>query len=144
MGALYRFFSGALSGALSLLAPVVPTILCALIFVAADFLSGVAADRAQARNEGRQWYFESRKARRTIFKAGFLAIAITMLWLLECCVLNFAALNITKVFTGFACGVELWSFMENASQLSDGPLFEWLKRYVRRRMDIDAYGKPRP
>lgn len=138
MGALYRFFSGAVSGLLSLLAPVAPTVVCALLFVAADFLSGVAADRAQARREGREWFFESRKARRTVLKAGFLAVAITMMWLLESCVLDFVTLNITKIFTGFACGVELWSFLENASQISDGPLFEWLKRYVRRRIEKEG------
>lgn len=138
MGALYRFFSGAVSALLSLLAPVTPTVVCALVFVAADFLSGVAADRIQAHREGRKWFFESRKARRTVFKAGFLVIAITMMWVLECCVLDFVSLNITKLFTGFACGVELWSFLENASQISDGPLFEWLKRYVRRRIEKEG------
>ena len=138
MGALYRFFSGAVSGLLSLLTPVTPTILCALAFVAADFVSGVAADRIQARRNGKEWFFESRKARRTIFKAGFLVIAITMMWLLESCVLDFVTLNITKLFAGFACGVELWSFLENASQLSDAPLFEWLKRYVRRRIEREV------
>ena len=42
------------------------------------------------------------------------------------------------LFTGFACGVEFWSFLENAAQLSDAPLFRWLKRYVRRRMRKEA------
>jgi len=34
--------------------------------------------------------------------------------------------------------VEFWSFLENAAQLSDAPLFRWLKRYVRRRMRKEA------
>ena len=138
MGALYRFFSGMMSGVVSLFAPVAPTIVCALVFVAADFLSGVAADRARARLAERKWYFESRQAWRTLFKAGFLTISISMCWLLEVCVLDFANINITKLFAGFACGVELWSFLENASQLSNAPLFEWMKRYVHRRIEREA------
>ena len=138
MEALSRFFSGMVSGLASLFAPAAPTIACALVFVTADFISGVAADRARARRNGTKWYFESREAWRTLFKAGFLVISIAMCWLLEVCVLDFVNLNLTKLFTGFACGVELWSFLENASQLSDAPLFEWMKRYVRRRIEREG------
>lgn len=135
MEALYRFFSGLLAGMLSLFAPIAPTILCALIFIAADFVSGVAASRAEARRDGRQWFFESREAWRTVTKTGFTVTAIAMIWLTECCILNFMTLNLTRLFAGFVCGVELWSFLENASVLSSAPLFEWLKRYVRRRIE---------
>lgn len=135
MEALYRFFSGLLAGMLSLFAPIAPTILCALIFIAADFVSGVAASRAEARREGRRWFFESREAWRTVTKTGFTVTAIAMIWLTECCILNFMTLNLTRLFAGFVCGVELWSFLENASVLSSAPLFEWLKRYVRRRIE---------
>lgn len=135
MEALYRFFSGLLTGILSLFAPIAPTILCALIFIAADFVSGVAASRAEARRDGRRWFFESREAWRTVTKTGFTVTAIAMIWLTECCILNFMTLNLTRLFAGFVCGVELWSFLENASVLSSAPLFEWLKRYVRRRIE---------
>lgn len=135
MEALYRFFSGLLAGILSLFAPIAPTILCALIFIAADFVSGVAASRAEARRDGRQWFFESREAWRTVTKTGFTVTAIAMIWLTECCILNFMTLNLTRLFAGFVCGVELWSFLENASVLSSAPLFEWLKRYVRRHIE---------
>lgn len=50
------------------------------------------------------------------------------------CVLDFLQLNLARIFAGFTCGVELWSFLENAAQLSDAPLFRWLRRYVRRRI----------
>lgn len=138
MEALSRFFSGLLSGLVSLFAPMAPTVACALVFVAADFVSGVAADFVQARRNGRKWFFESHKAWHTLLKAGFLAISIAMCRLLDVCILDFAGLNVTKVFAGFACGVELWSFLENASQLSDAPLFKWLKRFVRRRIGREA------
>ena len=138
MEALCRYVSGLAAGVLSLLAPIVPTVSCALLFIAADFVSGVAASSAEARRQKRKWYFESREAWRTVSKTGFVITAIAMSWILECCVLDFVTLNITRMFAGFVCGVELWSFLENASVLSDAPLFEWLKRYVRRRIELNT------
>ena len=83
---------------------------------------------------GREWWFESRKAWRTILKAGFVAIAIVMMWIVDHHVLEFMQLNMAKLFTGFVCGVELWSFLENASAISRSPLFEWMGRWVKRRI----------
>ncbi|MCH5330119.1 MAG: phage holin family protein [Alistipes sp.] len=138
MEAFCKCVSGALAGILSLFAPAAPAILCAMSFVAADFISGVAADRAEARRSGSPWFFRSRDAWRTVRKAGFLAAAVAMMWMLECCVLDFVSLNLTKMFTGFACGVELWSFLENASRISDGPLFERLRQFVDRQIEKEV------
>ena len=57
-----------------------------------------------------------------------------MAWLLDTCVLDFLQLNVARLFAGFTCGVELWSFLENAAQLSDAPFFLHMRRYVRRRI----------
>ncbi len=62
-------------------------------------------------------------------------MAIGMMWLLESCVLDFVTLNLTKLLAGFICSVEMWSFLENASQLSDSPLFEWMRKYLHRRIE---------
>ncbi|WP_290534297.1 phage holin family protein [Alistipes sp.] len=134
MEALYRFFSGTAAGLLALFAPIGPLVATAVAFIAIDFLTGVAADRAVARREGRVWYFESCEAWRTVLKLALAVTAIAMAWLIDCCVLDFMELHIARLFTGFTCGVELWSFLENAAQLSDAPLFRWLRRYVRRRI----------
>jgi len=52
-------------------------------------------------------------------------------------------LNLTRVIAGAICGVEMWSFLENASVLSDAKLFVWLRNYVRRRVEkeIGEYDK---
>jgi phage-related holin len=92
------------------------------------------ASRVVARREGREWWLESRKAWRTIFKAGFTAVAIIMMWLIDSILLDFMNLNLANLFTGFVCGVELWSFLENATAISDSPLFGWLSRWVKRRV----------
>ncbi len=134
METLFRLFNVAIVGIMSLFAPIVPLVGCALVFIAVDFVTGVAASRARARNRGEKWYFESHEAWRTILKLGFVIMAIAMSWLVERCVLDFMTLNLAKIFTGFTCAVEFWSFLENASQLSESPMFVWLKRYARRRI----------
>lgn len=138
MEALYKFFSGLLLSLVGLFAPAAPMILCTMLFIAIDFLSGVAADRAAARKEGRTWYFESAKAWRTIRKTAFVVVALAMAWLIDSCILDFMHLRLARLFAGFTCGVELWSFLENAAQLSDAPLFEWLRRYVHRRIEQEV------
>ena len=135
MEELFRFCKTLGFALLSLFAPVKSVICCTLCFIVIDFVSGVAASRATAKREGRKWYFESCEAWRTLYKGGFVVMAIGMMWLLESCVLDFVTLNLTKLLAGFICSVEMWSFLENASQLSDSPLFEWMRKYLHRRIE---------
>lgn len=138
METLFRFISGTAAALAALFAPIAPLVACAMVFIGIDFLSGVAASRALARREGRSWYFESCEAWRTVLKLALVVTAIAMAWLIDCCILDFMELRTARLFTGFTCGVELWSFLENAAQLSDAPLFRWLRRYVRRRIRKEA------
>lgn len=141
METLSRLFNVTLIGIISLFAPIAPLVGCAITFVAIDFITGIAASRAVARRRGEEWFFESHEAWRTVLKLGFVIIAIAMSWLVERCVLDFVTLNLAKIFTGFTCAVEFWSFLENASQLSESPMFVWLKRYVRRRIRKEVEGE---
>ena len=143
MEALYRFANGLILGFAALFAPIKSVILCALLFITIDFVTGVLASRCEAKKRGEEWFFTSREAWRTIRKAGFVILTIAMSWLVESCVLDFVTLNITRTITGVICGVELWSFLENASVLSDAKLFEWLRNYVKRKVEkeIGEYDK---
>lgn len=141
METLSRLFNMALIGTLSLFAPIAPLVGCAVTFVAVDFVTGVAASRARAHAQGEEWLFESHEAWHTVLKLGFVVVAIAMSWLVERFVLDFVTLNLAKMFTGFTCAVEFWSFLENASQLSDSPIFVWLKRYARRRIRKEVDGE---
>lgn len=134
METLYRFISGTTTALGALFAPVAPLIACVAVFIGADFVTGVLADRAEARRAGRCWYFESREAWRTVVKAALVIAAITLAWLIDCCILGLTELHAARLFAGFTCGVELWSFLENSAQLSDAPLFRALRRCVRRRI----------
>lgn len=135
MEALYRYANGVILGFAALFAPIKSVILCALLFIGIDFVTGVLASHCEAKQRGDSWFFSSREAWRTIRKAGFVILTIAMSWLVESCVLNFITLNITRIITGVICGVELWSFLENASVLSDAKIFEWLRNYVKRRVE---------
>lgn len=141
MEVLFRYFSAFVASLCGLLCPIAPLITTATLFIVVDFVTGVIASRAEARREGREWWFESRKAWRTVIKAGFVAIAIVMMWVLDYHVLEFMNLNMAKLFTGFVCGVELWSFVENASRISGAPLFEWISRWFKRRIGKEVGGE---
>ncbi len=134
METLFKYFSGAAAALLSLFAPIAPLVTCVVLFIGIDFVTGVAADRSSHRRAGRVWYFESREAWRTVTKLGFAVTTIVMAWLIDYCIVGLVELHLAKLFTGFMCGVELWSFLENVSQLSDATIFRWLKRYVHRRL----------
>ena len=112
MEALYRCVSGLAAGTAALFAPIGPMAATTAAFIGIDFLTGVAADRAAARREGRTWYFESREAWRTVLKLALALTAIAMAWLIDRCVLGFTRLDTTRLFAGFICGVEMWSFLE--------------------------------
>lgn len=140
MEAIYRFVSGALLGFASLFAPIKSVILCALLFILIDFITGVLASHCEAKQRGEAWFFSSHEAWRTIRKAGFVVLTIAMSWLVESCILDFVTLNITRIITGVICGVELWSFLENASVLSDAKVFEWLRKYVKRKVEEEIGG----
>ncbi len=137
MEVLYRCANGVILGLAALFAPIKPLILCVLSFILVDFVTGVIASRCEAKQRGEQWYFSSHEAWRTIHKAGFVLLTIAMSWLIEWCILDFMTLNITRILTGAICGVEMWSFLENASVLSDAKLFEWLRNFVKRKVEAE-------
>lgn len=138
MEVLFRYFSAVVASLCGLFCPIAPLIAIATLFIIIDFVTGIIASRAVAQREGREWWFESRKAWRTILKAGFVAIAIVMMWIMDNHVLEFMHLNMAKLFTGFVCGVELWSFLENASAISCSPLFKWMSRWVKHRVEREV------
>ncbi len=124
----------------ALFAPVRGLIVCALVFVAIDFVTGVIASRSRARRNGRKWRFSSRRAWNTVLKFVFVMAGIMLAWLLDSIVITFVELHLAKIFTGFVCGVELGSYLENAADISGQPVFRTLKKLLKRKAD-DALKK---
>ncbi len=126
---------GGVAGLCALFAPVQGLVLCAVTFVAIDFATGVAASRCRARRDGSPWRFSSRRAWDTAAKLVFVMAGIMLAWLLDSVVLTFVELNLAKVFTGFVCAMEFWSYLENAADISRHPVFRALRRLLKRRVD---------
>jgi len=114
-----KYFSGIIAGVMSFFAPVGPLLMIALVFVAVDFLTGVLADRRRAHAAAQHWRFESHKAWRTITKLSFVMAGIMLAWMLDSLLLPLVELRLANIFTGFVCGVEFWSYLENASIVTD-------------------------
>lgn len=135
MDNLLKYIFGAVSGTVAFFAPIHPLILCASAFVAVDFVTGILASRKRARRAGRAWGIESRKAWNTVYKLCFVMAGIVLSWLIDSYVLGFMGLRLANLFTGFVCGVELWSYLENAAEISEHPVFRGLKRYMKSRVE---------
>lgn len=131
---LSKYVSGIVAALIALLCPITPLIITATFFVAIDFLTGIIASYVAAKNSGQKWRLESRKAWRTVYKLCFIVTGIVMTWLVDSLVLGFMELNLANLFTGFVCGVELWSFVENAATISQSKLFKWLSRWIKSKL----------
>ena len=134
MAVLFKYISGVVAALVALLCPITPLVVTASVFIAIDFVTGIYASYVAACKEGRAWRIESRKAWRTINKLCFVVTGIVMTWLIDSFVLQFMELHLANIFTGFVCGVELWSFIENAAIISQSSLFVWLGRWIKRRI----------
>lgn len=134
MAILSKYISGLVAALAAMLCPITPLIITATVFIAIDFLTGISASYVAAKKTGQNWRIESRKAWRTIYKLCFVVTGIVMTWLIDSLVLGFMELNLANIFTGFVCGVELWSFVENASIISQSKLFEWLSRWIKSKI----------
>jgi len=127
-----KYLWGAVAGLCAVFVPIRGLVICAVVFVAVDFATGVVASRCRARRAGLVWTFSSRRAWDTVLKAMLVMAGIVLAWLLESVVLGFMELHLAKIFTGFVCGVEFWSYLENASDISGNPLFLALRRVMER------------
>lgn len=119
-----KYISGIVAGAVSFFAPVEPLLLMAMTFVAVDFLTGILADRRRAKAAEKAWRFESRKAWKTITKLSFVMAGIMLAWMLDELLLPIVEMRLANLFTGFVCGVEFWSYLENAALVTNENRFK--------------------
>lgn len=130
MAALYRYLSGAVASLAALFWPLLPLIWSVIGFILFDFLTGVWASAAESRRQGRRWYFESHLAWHTVEKIGFTTTALAMSCVIDVIILSYTGLHMTRLFAGFICGVEMWSFLENACRISSSPMLRHVRRIV--------------
>ena len=123
----------------AMLSPLYPMLACAVVFILIDFATGLWAGRVRARRAGQRWKVDNIKAWRTAFKIWFTMVGIVMAGAIETHILDFMTLNLAKIFTGFICGVEFWSFLENAAEITDYSVFRGLKKLMKKKVE-DAIG----
>ncbi len=144
MESTVKYLWGAFTGVCALFVPVRGLIVCTVIFVAIDFATGVAASYVRTRRAGLKWTFSSRRAWDTVTKLVFVMAGIALAWLLDSVVFTFVELHLAKIFTGFVCGVEFCSYLENAADISGQPLFRALKNLLKKRVDKVTGGEKDP
>lgn len=134
MDTLLKWIMAVVGSLLSLFSPVTPLVLCALIFVMIDFVMGILAGRKRAARQHKDWYFSSDKAWKTVIKLTCIVVGIGMCHLIDTQIIDFMNLHLAKLFTGMVCGIEMWSYLENAMEISDAPVFRSLQKYVGKKM----------
>lgn len=128
-----RLISGSVAALLGVIAPFQNMVLCVITFIAIDFITGILAsyNRYKELGKANKWRFESIKAWRTIYKLVFALIAVVLTWIMQEHIIPFWDLKLVNIVTGFICGVEFWSFLENAADISHYKGFLWLKRITK-------------
>jgi phage-related holin len=131
-----KILAGIFAGFLSLFVQnLLPLFITVTVFELVDFATGVIKSAVVANRTGQRFAFESIKAWRTIYKYVFILIGIVLAELLDQTVANETRLRFANYFTAFCCGVEFWSFLENAAVISDHPVFRWLRKYMRFKLE---------
>lgn len=131
-----KFVSGLIAGFVSLFVQnLLPLFVAVIVFETADFVTGVIKSAVVAKRSGGRFAFESVKAWRTIYKFVFILVGIVLAEMLDQIIAADSRLRLANYFTAFCCGVEFWSFLENAAVISDHPIFRWLRRFMKFKVE---------
>lgn len=131
-----KLFAGIVAGFLSVFVQnLLPLFIAVTVFEMVDFVTGVIKSGVVAKRSGEKFAFESVKAWRTIYKFVFILIGIVLAEMLDQIVANETRLRFANYFTAFCCGVEFWSFLENAAVISDHPIFRWLRKFMKFKVE---------
>lgn len=131
-----KLFAGILAGFLAVFVQnLLPLFVTVTVFEIIDFVTGVIKSAVVAKRTKQQFAFESVKAWRTIYKFVFILVGIVLAEMLDQTVSNDTRLRFANYFTSFCCGVEFWSFLENAAVISDHPIFRWLRKFMKFKLE---------
>lgn len=119
-----------------------PLFVMVIVFEIIDFITGVIKSGVVSKRRGETFAFESVKAWRTIYKFVFIMVGICLAWMLEQSLAVDAPLKFANYFTAFCCGVEFWSFLENAAVISEHPVFRWLRKFMKQKLEDEIGETP--
>jgi len=130
-----KVMSGLIAGAVGVFFDtLMPLFICVFIFEAIDFITGIMKSYVHAKRNGERFAFESIKAWRTIYKIVFILLGIVLSEMLDS-IISEESLRLANFFTAFCCGIEFWSFLENAAEISEHPVFRWLKKFMKHKVE---------
>lgn len=121
-----NFMSGALMGILSYFSPVKGVLLVAFAAILLDLITGIIA--ARTRGEG----IKSKKLYKTAVKIGCVSAIILMTYAID---KEIPLIELHKLVAWLIVGFELWSILENMAQITDHPVFRFLKRLMRDKIE---------
>ena len=104
------------------------------LFIAVDFITGVIASKKRAKESKQKFVFSSEKCYDTIYKLFFCCLTIFLTWLLDEKMIPDVDLNLEAYVCAFFCGVEFWSFLENASEISNHKIFRLVRKYTKEKI----------
>ena len=131
-----KIFVGGFTGFLSVFVEeLMPLFFTVLFFEVVDFVTGLIKSAVVSKRKGEHFAFESIKAWRTIYKLIFLILGIVLCEMLDRALSLESRFRFANYFTVFCCGIELWSFLENAAVISDHPIFRALRKVMRVKIE---------
>ena len=131
-----KILAGVLAATIALFIDnVLPLFIMVTVFEVIDFLTGVIKSAVVSKRKGERFAFESVKAWRTIYKFVFILIGILLAEMLDHTIAEETRLRFANYFTAFCCGIEFWSFLENAAVISEHPLFLWLRKFMKFKVE---------
>lgn len=131
-----KLTAGILAGFIALFVDtLLPLFFTVMVFEVIDFVTGVIKSAVVAKRKKERFAFESVKAWRAIYKLVFILIGIMLAEMLDQTLSMETRLRFANYFTAFCCGVEFWSFLENAAVISDHPIFRWLRKFMKIKVE---------
>ena len=109
--------------------------LAVLFFEALDFITGCWKSAVVAHRNNERFAFESIKAWRTVYKVVFIVVGTVAFEWLDGIFASGVRMGFANYFVGGVCGIETWSFLENAAVISDWAPFRWLSKYMKVKVE---------
>ena len=110
-----------------------PLFICAG-FRVGDLIYGIWKSKVIAERKGEAWGIESAKLRKTLYKTILIFAGLVLAWLLGKVCFNEINIDLPKMFCGFACAFEMWSFLENAAVISEHPIFRMFQKFMKKEI----------
>lgn len=131
-----KIFAGLVAGFMAVFVQnLLPLFVAVTVFEAVDFVTGCIKSGVVAHRNHEKFAFESVKAWRTIYKFVFILVGVVLAEMLDAIIAEETRLRFANYFTAFCCGVEFWSFLENAAVISDHPIFRWLRQFMKIKVE---------